>query len=460
MKREILGFLICFPLSAWAGPNFKAVSNLLKPYKNEVGFSVRSFSGKEFLDVNGTQSMTPASVAKLVSTACAIETLGPEFQFRTKFGYTGQIEAGVLEGNLVVQGVGDPSFVIEELRQVVDMIRTVQEVKEIRGKIIFDLSYFGRGTMKISNGFEGDEGRSFAAGLTPLAFNHNSFAVWIAPDETKPRVHLVPDGAVELKVVSQVVSSKGSSSNISIDYSPAESTLKVSGRIGVDAEPKAIYRAVDDVYASFARVFARIWRDSGGIWKTPAYDFSAGRVASKTLWTQTSRSLSRILLDINKLSTNFGAELIAIGAAEKKYGRPVTEESVQKYLRDCLWSYGFSEEKAKLTNASGLSRETKIAASQLTQILIAIQGEDFFPEYLSSLSILGKDGTTRSRLKEFAGRGRLKTGSIRGVRSIAGYLTPEKSEGLAFALFFNSPKLDEAKAVEVEDKVLEALLGP
>lgn len=432
--------------------NFEGLRHLLQKHSSEISFSLRDLMGKELFEVSGKNTKLPASIAKTISTACSLKTLGSEYQFQTRFGMKGD--------DLVVSGVGDPSFVVENLYGIVEALRSLYGIKELKGKIIFDLSFFGMKSLSIADGFEGDEGRSFTSELTPFAFDHNSFGILIAPGNPKALVSIAPSDAVNLKIQNSVQMTSGAIQAVSVDYRPKEKILFLKGSMGRDAGVKAIYRAVPDPYASFVDVFAKIWRDRGGVWLKPAFDFSNSSVSAKNLWLHSSQPLSRILLDINKLSTNFGAEMVSFAAAASQYGTPVNSQKLEKWLQTCVQNYGISLNEMNLKNASGLSRETKVSASALTTFLFKVSQENFFPEYLSSLSVLGKDGTTRSRLKNLAGRGRLKTGSIRGVRSIAGYLYPAGQIPRAFSLIFNNAKISDSEIQVLENKVIEEILDP
>lgn len=446
----VFGLTVATPL--------ESVKALLQPHSASIGFSVRTLTGKELLSVNGLRPMTPASVAKLVSSACSMEELGPEFKFSTSFGSKSAPKNGVLSGGLIIRGTGDPSFVIEDLRQIVEILRVAFQIKEIKGKLLFDVSYFGTESLSIGDGFDGDLGRSFATDLTAFPFNHNSFSLWIVPSDPKPLVNVLPDFALDLKIRNNSVTTGGSGQNLNVDYRFVDKTAVVGGSIGRDAPPKAFYRAIDNPYASFARIFAKVWSESGGQWQNPSYEISKNLVPMTSIYTHESKPVSRLFLDINKLSTNLGAELIALAAVNKKGIRPLTPTGFEKFIESCVKDFGLPTSSIQMSNASGLSRTTKVTASALSDFLSRLRETTFFPEYLSSLSVVGRDGTTRSRLKDRAGRARLKTGSIRNVRSIAGYVYPKSEEPLTFSMIFNDAKIADAQIQSLENQVLELLM--
>ena len=430
----------------------------LSRFGSQVGLSVRDLNGEELFQINGDRSFVPASTAKVISSACVLREMGLASSIKTEFGYTGDLEGGVIKGDLVIRGGGDPSYVIEDLKQDIEILQKVFGIREIRGQLVFDLSFLGVDKLTLNDDFAGDDGRSFAVELTALPFNHHSFSVWVWPEGARARVQHYPPEALNPKISNQVKVVSGSGQAVSVQYNRETQTLEVSGTIGRDAPARIIYRAVPDIYQSFVKVFQRVWAEGGGKWSSAQYKLMEKPATYKRLWVHESRPVSRIFLDINKLSTNFGAELLSLVAAEKKFGRPATLSKAQQLIKECLKDWEVPSAKVELENASGLSRKSKVTPSAFTEILSKLRSEEFFPELLSSLSVLGQDGTTRSRLSEYSGRARLKTGSIKGVRSIAGFLDPQSSRPLAFALIFNQTSASDSDLKSIEDKVIQAVL--
>ncbi len=414
---------------------------------------------KELIAINSTLPFKPASVAKMVSSACSFQELGSEYQFETRWGYRGELKAGVLNGDLVIHAAGDFSFVIEDLKMIVEMLRFVHGIQRIQGKLIFETSAFEQATWDHFDGFDGDEGRSFHAQMTALPINHNSFAVWAASSPDGARAHIIPAESMGLQLINQLKLKPGrlNGSEIKLSYDINAKRFVLSGAIGSEDEPKAFYRALPDAYESFARLFKFNFESLGGKWEG-SYETSTTPLSTKTLLVHRSRPISKLFMDINKLSTNFGSEMILLAAARKAKGAPAGLNKARAFLKDCLQSYSIKNTEMDLENASGLSRSSFIQTQALSRMLTQIKGQSFYPEYAASMSILGQDGTTRNRLKELKGRARLKTGSIRGVRSIAGYIQAMSGEELSFALFLNCDNCDLSRWQETENRVLQELI--
>ncbi len=439
--------------------NSAKFAQVLKPFGGGASLSVRTLDGQEKVALSSQLSMKPASVAKMISTACSLEELGPNFQYETKWGYTGSIQKGVLKGDLVIHAAGDFSFVIEDLKMIAEGIRFIYGIEKIEGNLIFETSAFERPEWQPFEGFEGDEGRSFAAKFTAAPINFNSFAVWAAPSPEGAKVSVVPQESIALNLIQNVQVKPGrlGGSQLKLSYDVQKGKFVLAGAIGSQDEPRAFYRALLSPYESFARLFKYNFQLVGGSW-SGKFETKSNPIATTTIWTNKSRALGKLLMDINKLSTNFGAEMILMAATLKARGAPVGPTKAKAFLSDCVKRYGFTESEILLENASGLSRQSHLQTQALTKFLSQLSAKEYYPEYLSSLSILGRDGTTKSRLAASAGRARLKTGSIQGVRTIAGFVQSASGRWYTMAMFLNCSDCNVGAWNQAENEVLRLLI--
>ena len=454
-----ISFIFFFTLAAPAEKIENEIRSLLAKQTHQYSFSLRGMDGQELIHINGDKALAPASIAKTVSTGCSLNALGPQYQFETLFGYRGKIEGDTLKGDLIIHGGGDPSLVIEDLREVIEKIRYVHGIKKIQGDLIFDVSYFGVPSLKMAEGFEGDNGRSFAADLTAVSMNQNSFSFWVTADHRnnlKTRAVTLPAQVLNLEVINQT--KVGSGNSIAVSYDPSKQKATLSGQIRSDSEPKGIYRSVEDSYEYYTKLIHRLWLDTGGEWAKIKFVIETKSVKSTLLWKNSSKPLAKILMDINKLSLNLGAEMTFLAAGIADGNQPATYEKSMVLLKSCLKDFSIDSNGIILTNASGLSREALIKTSALTQFIYRMQKSPYAPEYLSSFSLLGIDGTAKSRLLPYAGRARVKTGSLRGVRSITGVLTSKKQEPLTFALILNGVESNDGEIKKTEDLIIEKIL--
>jgi D-alanyl-D-alanine carboxypeptidase/D-alanyl-D-alanine-endopeptidase (penicillin-binding protein 4) len=451
----LAGVLISSGCFAEDGPE-SDIAKLLKPYGSKAAFSLRSASGAEISSLNSQLSFAPASTAKLISSACVLNALGPDFRFETELGYTGSLNAGKLVGNLIVRASGDFSLVVEDLKVMVEQLVHIHGIKSIEGSIILDTSIFKKPELEPFEGFAGDKGRAFHARLTALPINHNAFSIWVVADDIKPKIKIFPIGSYAPQIKNELKPTRGrlGGSRSILDFRPDRNYLKMSGQVGTSDEVKVYYRSHPEPYASFVGQFRANFEALGGDWKasTKIAPYSG---SFKSLLSHFSQPISKLLMDINKLSTNFGAEMSLLAASRVEKAKAVGSEDAADTLESCLKKFGIGADEIFLENASGLSRKSRLRASSLTSFLQGVSQKTYWPEFLSSLAVTGRDGTMKNRLQDLEGRGRLKTGTLSGVRSVAGYVQTPSGEWRSLSILLNCGSCDLGRWRSVENAALE-----
>ena len=438
---------------------FSKINEILKPYGAKAALSVRNLRGKVEYSHNSLDAYPPASLAKIFSSACVLNELGPDFRFETPWSYRGKIDGSTLDGYIVVSGSGDFSFVIEDLKMIVEYIRFALGIKTITGKLIFETRFLSKPVMSFSDDFSNDRGRAFSAAITAAPINHNAFSIWVIPEKPRPRIEVLPQDSIDLKIENRLRLMPGRfrGSRTNLDFRIDERKLIMSGQIGASDDLRIYYRALPNPYESFAKLLQYNFNLLGGRWDG-SWELKDESAKTGSLWIHRSTNMSRLLIDINKLSTNFGAEMALMAAAHQQAKQPVNESKVTEFLKSCLSSFGLSEKEILLENASGLSRTSKFQPAAMTKFLSEISEAKFFPEFLSSLSVLGQDGTTQSRLQALEGQARLKTGTLRDVRALAGYVFPQRGMPMSMALVLNCGNCDLERWERLEDQILRILI--
>ncbi len=457
--------LMALSLNAYSLENWAlALQKKLQPLGNRGALSIRSLNGREILNINENQQVIPASIAKIVSTSCSLETLSPGYQFKTEFLTKGSIKSGELSSSLIIKGSGDPSFVIEDLREQVARLRQLYKIQKLNGTLLIDVSYLTGGRLPISDAFDGDDGRAFTADLTSLTFNHNSFAVWVAssPGDQKALVEILPQDALPIKLNSSGVKIRSGNpgpGNGNVRYDPKSKTVTISGTFGPEALPKAVYRAAPDPYEYFYETFRSLWIQSGGEWKNPSFKITDSSTGATLLTRHESKALSSIVRDVNKSSLNLGAEMILLAAGAEQFGWPASREKSSRVISNCLKKYQISEKSIHLDNASGLSKTAKITTEAFTQYIESYLRTSTAPDFIASLPVIGQDGTMKARFKEYAGRARVKTGTLSNVASLSGLVYPEKGEPMVFTFVINGMPGNSPEAQKYENLVLTSMLA-
>jgi len=402
--------------------------------------------------------VNPASLMKLVTTQAAFDLLGPAYVWRTPVYVEGSVRDGVLQGNVYLRGSGDPRLTVE---RVWLMMRRLQGlgIQRIQGDIVLDRSAFDLPARDAAS-FDGEPLRPYNAAPDALLINFKSLLVHFVPERSSAnvaRVHVEPP----LSGV-QVQPSVPLSREDCTDYRSAlRADWSDATRIRfVGSYPQAcgeriwpVAYSAPPLYA--ARVVAGMWQQLGGQLSGQVRD---GIVPANLLpaFVTESPTLTEVVRDINKFSNNVMAQQVfltlslpsdARGAATLEASRQV----VQRWWRERVATRSNEGLEAPvLDNGSGLSRDERISALALARLLQWAWQQPTMSELMSSLPVTGLDGTLkRSKAQAVA---HLKTGSLRDVAGIAGYVDGPKGKRWVLVAILNHPNANAGRPV------LEALV--
>jgi D-alanyl-D-alanine carboxypeptidase/D-alanyl-D-alanine-endopeptidase (penicillin-binding protein 4) len=471
------------PIAAVAAPRTAAVtalSNDLQRLINSSGWSGDQWSvtvvsldkGDTLFAHQPDAFLAPASGLKLFTTAAALYYLGPEFRYSTFLLADGKIENGVLNGDLVVYGTGDPTFTARFGRRdavwhaFADTLVALG-VREVRGGVIGDASYFaGPGT---GQGWQEDYiGASYAAPSSALSFGENIATLEIKPGEVgQPPIVGLADGVDEISVINRAQTVARGRSFIHVARSSYDSPLEVRGQIsrGTVSIQRTVPVADPAQYA--VAVFKKILIDKGitvaGATKSvtdaaqspvtgrmvfaPALD---EKVPVRVLAIHQSPPLLDILEIVNKKSHNLMAEqtLRTVGRVALGEGSVAAGEKAVKALLEK--ETGDVPEGFKMDDGSGLSVLDRASSRTFIHLLSFMAKSPMFDSYWQTLPESGVGGGLRRMGgTPAAGNLRAKTGTIDNVSSLSGYVRSNDGERLAFSIISNNvPSTYRAKRIE------------
>lgn len=444
-----LGAFSVFAQDTHMQTRLKELTELLDKKRVEYGLVVaKADSGVIVFEKNPNQMLNPASNVKLYTIATALDNLKSEYRFKTEYYATGPIEKGVLKGDLVVKGYGDPTVVTERLQVVVNELKLLG-VKSISGALVADESYFD--SQNWPRGYLGDESpeRAYAAPIGALSFNHNCIAIYVRPSEAGEDAFVALDPPVDGISLSARVKTDQKPTDVAIQMQSKSNKLTaiVSGHVQSSDAPKRYYRRIEDPALYFLSAL-QVFLTEKGIGTSGVMKKGGLPANSKLVYTDYSPMLSVIIQDIMKFSNNFMSEMLvkALGA---QVSLPATFANGLKQITQFAdEKVGLKKSKYNIGNGSGLNDANRLSAKQLTDILLYMQRQfEFSPEFKGSLCIAGITGTVKRRLSNSAAKGRLraKTGTLTGVSSLSGYAMSDKEGELVFALVMNkrSMSLDE-----------------
>ncbi len=410
---------------------------------------------------NSDRALIPASNVKLLTSAVALKELGGEYQFLVTVSMDGELKKGILKGNLYLKGYGDPRLVSEELWMIVKDIRNLG-IKRINGNIIADDTFFDN--QIIGAGVSKNAGpEAYNARISALSLNFNTVTVYVDPasrEGLRPTVTVDPPTKY-MKISNKAKTTFGKKRKklvVGRVIGEGYDTITVKGTIS--SPGYHVYVAVSDPTLYTATVF-REFLQKEGIWVKGNILISKEPENVKKLVIHKSRPLSLIIQDMNKISNNFIAEQVLKTAGAEKFGVPGTTKKGLNLVTQFMGSLGYSTSSYTIVDGSGLSRENRLSADQIVDVLKSMYSDfSLWPEFASSLGIMGIDGSLKKRLNGLSKRRyiRAKTGTLNGSNSLSGYIGAGGGEELAFSILVNSKKCSWNKATKIQDDIVSKLL--
>ena len=409
-----------------------SIGHFLKRYKinpDQVSIYIRDINAdKPLLMHNADIQRTPASTMKLFTTFAALKTLGPTYRWKTEAWVRGTLKDGVLEGDLILKGYGDPFLVHERYWKFIHDLRD-KGLKTIKGNVIIDNSYFDIPPINPA-AFDQTPHRIYNAPPAALMYNFQAtrFLFNTDKDTQSVTIQAFPALDADIKLDNQVKFSRGKCRKV--HYRPTfnyqkNGDLRVRGAYSSACGQQFILRNVTQPKQLAFNTFKQLWGELGGHLHGSLVAGRVDRSQDKRLHLYQSPPLGEQIRTINKWSNNVMTRQLLLSLGAEKYGAPATLEKGRQAIIAVLKSVGVANTEAILIeNGSGLSRIAHFSAQQMASLLAAAYYDPYMPEFLASLSLAGMDGTLYKRFKkgDLKGRAHLKTGTINGVSTISGYL--------------------------------------
>jgi D-alanyl-D-alanine carboxypeptidase/D-alanyl-D-alanine-endopeptidase (penicillin-binding protein 4) len=400
------------------------------------------------------EAMNPASVMKLLTTYAGLEILGPAYTWKTEALADGPMERGKLRGNLYVKGYGDPKLTIEQFWLLLKRIRAAG-VKEIGGDVVLDTSYFAPLGFD-PGGFDDKPNRAYNAGPSALLVNYNAVNINFAPDESGKKVTVwVEPGFAALKLVNRVKLDYEACGDwkerlgMKVDGDGAARRVELTGKYSIACGDKN-YPLSFFGHQDFARgLFLDLWREMGGKLRGKVRAGEAPAEA-RPLARLESPALSELIRDMNKWSNNVMARQLYLTLGAQQAGAPASPDKSFGAINQWLAARGMNFPELALENGSGLSRLERISARHLADLLAAAAKSPVMPEFVSSLPIIAIDGTMKKRFKDaaLAGQAHIKTGTLTGVKTLAGYVLDRHGRLVVVVSLINHDRAGLAQPAE------------
>ena len=390
------------------------------------------------------QPANPASLMKLLTTFSALELLGPAWTWTTPVWLQGTLRDGVLDGNLVLKGSGDPKLVLERMWL---LLRRVQQlgVREIRGDIVLDRSAFVVPEQSPAD-FDGEALRPYNVRADALMLNYKAVVFTFTPDAARGIAVISTDPPLAgVRVDTGLPLTAGACEDwrgaLRADFTDPM-RLRFAGSFAAACAEKTWAVAYADPERYNARALLGMWKEMGGRIGGTVRDGAAP--ATPPSFELASPSLAEVIRDINKYSNNVMAQqlFLTLGLTQRGAGTPdAAREVMRQWAQARLGTAGAT---LAIDNGSGLSRESRVSAQLLTRLLLAAWASPVMPELMASLPVAGVDGTLK-RSRATLGRAHLKTGSLRDVAGIAGYVLANSGRRYVVVAIANHPNANAAR---------------
>lgn len=404
------------------------------------------------LAVNAALPLNPASTMKLVTTFAALELLGPAYTWKTEAYVTGPLRNGVLEGDLVLKGYGDPRLTLEDFWLFQRGLRS-RGLRELRGDVVLDRSWFEPGETDPGR-FDGEPLRAYNVAPDALLVNFKTVRFLFLPEPERAGVRIVSDPRLaQVEVANEVrLSATGCGdwrSDLRIEVQEAPPPLRVAftGTMPLACGERTWNVSLLDHAKYAGELFRALWEESGGSLRGTVRD---GPLPAETrlLYAQESPTLAEIVRDVNKFSNNVMSRQLFLTLSAEVLKLPGRADRSARVVQSWLAQKGLAFPELVLENGSGLSRDERISAGSLGHLLVAAWKSPLMPEFVASLPLAGYDGTMRRQLRTdpVAGRAHLKSGSLAEVRSMAGYVLDRNGRRHAVVFIVNHPNAARADA--------------
>ncbi|WP_208278888.1 D-alanyl-D-alanine carboxypeptidase/D-alanyl-D-alanine endopeptidase [Massilia oculi] len=475
LKRSALALALCTCISFAHAQLPPAVTQALQQNgigQNEIGVLVLR-GDAAVLEHRAGLPMQPASTMKLVTTLVGLERLGPAFRGRTELRTTGQVEDGVLRGSLYLKGGADADLSGEH---IADMLRALRYdgIERIEGDLVLDRGLFQPARTDLGLP-PFDESPEAYYNVIPDALLVNKNMLQLDMRSTASRLQLRMHPELErVSVTSEMTLVDADCAQWEAGWKLPEARRQADGRIKVVLRgtfPKNCNRSygvnVLDRDDYVGRLVREIWSDQGGVLSGRTIT-GATPLDARLLAAHVSRQLPELVRDTNKPSDNALARtlFLSLGSLQAdpvagSLALPQAEESTfaraDAAVRGWLREKQIDDTGFVIDNGSGLSRIERISAQQMAQLLQAGLRSPWAPEFQSSIPIGAVDGTMRRRLQDSpaAGRARLKTGSLRNVTALAGYVPDANGTPCVFVAMINSEQSGNGRGRAVLDTLVD-----
>jgi D-alanyl-D-alanine carboxypeptidase/D-alanyl-D-alanine-endopeptidase (penicillin-binding protein 4) len=424
------------------------------------GIVVQSLDHNERLvEVNPRALLVPASIVKLLAVSTAVDAVGWDYRFATTHSTSGTSADGVLHGDLIVTGSGDPSLggrAGDSMNVLVDAVRTAG-IRRIDGRIIGNDDALEDARPALAWAWD-DLGYPTGAIFGALNYAENRAAVTVkfgwsvgAPGEVT--LEPIPDGRPIINRTVTVAS--GATQFVWPEQRPGETGLTIAGTVALGRTAARLNVSAGNPTAWFATMLRQQLIAAGIAVGGAAVDIDDIQhdFVESPLYTYRSPTLAQITVPMLKDSINLYAEgAMRLNSAAVT---PKTNDTALEGFKARMTAWGISPDAYQVIDGSGLSRRDAVAPEVFLSVLQRMYDASGRSPWMQALPIAGVDGSLENRMKGTAAERnvRAKTGTMSNIRSLAGYVTSGDGEHLGFVVMLNDFEGPGAEALQAIDRI-------
>ncbi|MBN9460030.1 MAG: D-alanyl-D-alanine carboxypeptidase/D-alanyl-D-alanine-endopeptidase, partial [Burkholderiales bacterium] len=305
--------------------------------------------------------LNPASTIKLLTTYAALTLLGPDYRWRTEARLKGLLQGGVLRGDLILRGGGDPKLVIEDLTEFIARMRAAG-LEEIDGDLVIDDAIFDAGPGSVED-FDGDPSQPYNVRPFGALMNFKAVQVLVRPNGTGAGLAFDPplaDVAIDDRVRLLGGPCRHGASGLTVrDGEGGAAGVRISGSYSRACGEQGAFVAVLDHRRFIHGLFKAAWQAAGGRWTgRTRIERGASTGEPWLVWTS-PRTLADVVHDINKFSNNVMTRQLMLQMASEAGARPATLADARRVVRAWLAAQGLAFPELVLDNGAGLSRDAR-----------------------------------------------------------------------------------------------------
>lgn len=473
LRQLICAWLLCWAGALIAGELPLSIARALKTAdipQSAVAILVQAVdSGRPRWTMNANKTMNPASTMKLLTTFAALDILGPAYTWQTQAFINGPLENGVLKGDLYLQGSGDPKLTFDHFARWLREMRQ-RGLREIRGDLVLDRQAFELMTNDAGQ-FDQEIMRPYNVLPDALLLNFNAISVQLLPQAGQPPKLAIEPPLSNLELVNQLRSDDHAACG---DWreglrakeftSGTVDRLILTGAYPLACGEQRWNIGLADHSHFVLGVFRALWTELGGKFSGKFGGNIEGNVRegavppdARLFAVLPSPTLGDIVRDMNKYSNNVMARQLFLTLGLEAGHRPARPEDGAAAIHDWLNRRGLAMPELVLENGAGLSRQERMSATSLGRLLQAAWHSAVMPEFMASLPIAGSDGTMKKRVpgQGVVGQAHIKTGTLDGVKSMAGYVLDQQGRRWIVVCLVNHPRA--ALATPAMDALLQAV---